>query len=226
MQGQLSACDLASRIDHTNLSPDATASDIASLCAEAQEYGFAAVCVSPIRVADAVAAIRDGAVAICAVVGFPSGAHLSAIKAAEAAVCVREGAREIDMVANLGWLKDGQWDRYAEDLRLVRNTIGGATLLKVIIEASALDEADIVRAGIMAAQSGANYIKTSTGVYGQARLEDVSLLRRALPPDIKIKAAGGIRTVGQARAFIAAGADRIGASAGVGMMWERCGKPH
>ncbi|MEW5702697.1 MAG: deoxyribose-phosphate aldolase [Candidatus Zixiibacteriota bacterium] len=209
---RLTAKELARHIDHTNLAPDVTTVQIVTLCAEARQHGFAAVCVNPAHVATAAAELRATSVAVCGVVGFPTGAHETQIKVAEAVSSVRNGAREIDMVAHAGWLKDGDVRRYVEDIRAVRYAIGDVLILKVIIEASLLEPAQIERAALLAVEGGANFVKTSTGVYGRARLEDVRLLRRILPPHIKIKAAGGIRTYETACAFIAAGAERIGTS--------------
>jgi deoxyribose-phosphate aldolase len=152
--------------------------------------------------------------------GFPTGAHPSDIKAAEAAACIRAGAREIDVVANAGWLKDGDYNRYVEDIRAVRQAGGDDIILKVIIEATLLDESEIIRAAELAVEGSVDFVKTSTGVYGQARIEDVQLLRRILPPHVKIKAAGGIRTAQAAFAFIAAGAERIGTSAGATIIMQ------
>ena len=212
--------DLAARIDHTNLVPDAGAAQIVALCTEARAHNFAAVCVNPMRVGLAVSELRDTGIAVCAVVGFPSGAHLTSTKVAEATACVTVGAREIDMVAHAGWPKDREWERYRDDIRAVREAISSETTLKVIIEASRLEPGEIERAALLAAEAGADFVKTSTGVYGQARIEDVTLLRRILPAHVKIKAAGGIRTLEQVLSFLNAGADRIGTSAGVAIMRE------
>ncbi len=202
-------------IDHTNLRPDATAADIHTLCTEAREHEFATVCVNPIWVATAAGELNGSDVGICTVVGFPTGAHTTQIKVAEALQCVRNGATEIDMVANHGWLKEGKDEDYERDIAAVRAAIGSGVILKVIIEASLLSEAETIRAAALVTAAGADFVKTSTGVYGQARLEDVLLLRRVLPPHVKIKAAGGIRTAEQARAFIDAGAERIGTSSSI-----------
>lgn len=215
-----SAREIAACIDHTNLAPAASADDITALCTEAMEHGFAAVCVHPVRVALAAAHLKESRIPVCAVVGFPDGAHATAVKVAEAERCVTDGAREIDMVAHHGRLRDGEVRCYADDIAAVRRAIGDGVTLKVIIEASLLDEADIVRAGALCAQAGANYVKTSTGVYGQARLRDVQLLRRALDSAVKIKAAGGIGTAADAIAFLDAGADRLGTSVSVVIAWE------
>jgi deoxyribose-phosphate aldolase len=211
---------LAARIDHTNLSPGAAADDIARLCDEAVRYGFAAVCVNPARVAFAASRLRDRPVAVCAVAGFPSGGHDTAGKASEARMCVQNGAREIDMVANTGYLRDGSIECYHADIKAVRSAIGAETTLKVIIEAPLLEPADIVRAAVIAANAGADFVKTSTGVYASAREDDVALLRRVLPPEVKIKAAGGIRSAVRALAFLSLGAHRIGTSASVQIIEE------
>jgi deoxyribose-phosphate aldolase len=214
----ISSRKLSAYIEHSNLPPHASREDIIRLCDEAITHGFAAVCVNPIRIADAAARLEGNSVAVCGVVGFPTGAHDKALKAAEAAVCVEQGATEIDMVANTGLLHDDRVDLYHADIRAVRTAVGPDIILKVIIEAPLLNPEDVVRAATTAASAGADYVKTSTGVYAQARLEDVVLLRRALPANIKIKAAGGIRTAEFAHALIAAGADRLGTSASVAIV--------
>jgi deoxyribose-phosphate aldolase len=215
--------DIARRIDHTILHPDAVESDILNLCAEATEHRFAAVCVNPTLVATATRALQGTDVHVCTVVGFPTGAHPTSIKVAESAGCVDAGAQEIDIVANSGWLKDGRHADYAADILAVRKRIGDGVILKVIIEAALLTQDQIVRAATLASHSGSNYVKTSTGVYSKARPEDVRLLRRALPERIKIKAAGGIRTAADAASMIAAGADRIGTSNSIAIVWESKG---
>lgn len=212
--------DIARRIDHTLLHPDAVESDILNLCAEATEHRFAAVCVNPTWVAAASSALQGTGVHVCAVIGFPTGTHSTAIKVAESAGCVDAGAQEIDMVANSGWLKDGRHADYVADILAVRKRIGDGVILKVIIEAALLTQDQIVRAATLATHSGCNFVKTSTGVYSKARLEDIQLLRRALPERIQIKAAGGIRTAVDAEAMISAGADRIGTSNSIAIVWE------
>ncbi len=212
--------ELSSRIDHTNLAPEATADDIFRLCDEAVEYGFASVCIHPIRVPGAVKRLDGHAVAVCGVVGFPTGGHDTAIKAQEAALCVEHGAREIDMVANPGLLRDDNITAYHADIAGVRSAIGSETTLKVIIEAPLLAPEEIVRASVIAVNAGADYVKTSTGVYAKAREEDVVLLRRALPEKTKIKAAGGIRTAARACKFLELGADRLGTSSSVEIVNE------
>jgi len=212
--------DLASRIEHACLTPNATGLDIERLCSEAREWRFAAVCVHPMRVAAAVACLAGSHTEVCAVVGFPSGAHDSLTKAQEAQQAAGRGATAIDMVAGSGFLLDGDARAYADDIVAVRRAIGDGLILKVIIEAPLLGRSEIVQAARLAVQSGADYVKTSTGVYAQARLEDVRLLRSLLPAHTRIKAAGGIRTAAFALDLIAAGADRIGTSRSVEMIRE------
>lgn len=212
--------ELASRIDHTNLAPDATATDIVRLCDEAVRHGFAAVCVHPIRVALAATHLQGKSPVVCGVVGFPSGGHDPSTKAHEASLCVHHGAREIDMVAYAGLLRDDNVTAYHAGISAVRLAIGAEIILKVIVEAPLLDPENMVRAAVIAASAGASFVKTSTGVYAKAREEDVILLRRALPPEIRIKAAGGIRTAAQARAFVSMGADRLGTSSSVRIIGE------
>lgn len=216
----LTPVELASRIEHANLAPNATRARIEKLCEDARERGFAAVCIHPTRVAQAVGVLVGTPIAVCAVVGFPSGAHASAIKVSEATLCVAEGATAIDVVANSGLLIDGAAIDYADEISRVRQAIGDKVILKVIIEAPLLSPDQITQAAHIAVESGADYIKTSTGVYTKARREDVCLLRSVLPPGVKIKAAGGIKSAACACELIAAGADRIGTSSSLAIMEE------
>ncbi len=203
---------LVRRIEHTNLSPTATRQHISRLCDEARTLGCAAVCVNPIHVPLAVELCTATQTRVCTVIGFPTGAHHTKVKMEEASRVVGDGAHEVDMVANHALLLQDELSAYAADIRCVRQAIGDRVTLKVIIEASQLCEEDIVRAALAAEQSGANYVKTSTGVYGQARIEDVQLLRHVLQPATQIKAAGGINDAAFALQLIDAGADRLGMS--------------
>lgn len=212
--------ELASRIEHTNLAPAARASDIERLCREAVDYGFVAVCVNPVRVELAVSLVTGTPVETCTVVGFPAGAHRAPAKALEARMAIDAGATAIDMVANSGLLLDGRGDEYAADIQTVRNAMGSSAILKVIIEAPLLGTAAIVEAARLAVEAGADYIKTSTGVYAETRLEDVRLLKSTLPAHIRIKAAGGIRNAEFALALIEAGASRLGTSKSVQIVRE------
>jgi len=203
------------KIDHTQLKPMASKSDIAKLCDEAKRYGFYAVCVNPYYVPLASKLLSGTDIKISSVVGFPLGATFTEIKAAEAERSIRLGASEIDMVMNISAFKSGDFEYVKRDIREVRERIGDA-ILKVIIECCYLTDDEKILAAKICEEEGADYVKTSTGFGpGGARLEDVRLLRKTLSPKVKIKAAGGIRTFEQAVKFIEAGADRIGTSSGV-----------
>ncbi|HLE39836.1 MAG TPA: deoxyribose-phosphate aldolase [Acidimicrobiia bacterium] len=209
--------DLAGFIDHTLLKPDATASDIDRMCAEAVEYGFASVCVNPTwakRVADA---LKGSGVVACCVVGFPLGATTSEIKSMEARRAIRDGAREIDMVINVGALKSGDFDLVRRDIAGVSEACREAgALCKVILETALLTDEEKVIASQMAVEAKADFVKTSTGFGpGGATVYDVALMREAVGPKIGVKASGGIRSAEDVKQMIAAGATRIGASAGV-----------
>jgi deoxyribose-phosphate aldolase len=212
--------DLAPFVEHTLLRPDATAAEIATLCAEAVAHRLHAVCVNPYRVPAAVAGVRDSAVVVCAVVGFPFGAAHGEVKAAEAARAVAERAAEIDMVVNLGALADGAFDVVAADIAAVRSAVPHA-VLKVILETAALTPEQLRSAVGIAAGEGAEFVKTSTGYHpaGGARVADVAAMRDALAGrPVGIKASGGVRTVEFARELIAAGATRLGTSSGVALV--------
>ena len=209
--------DLAPYIDHTLLRPDATAADIDQLCDEAIEHRFAAVCINPTWVRRAAERVRGTGVAVASVIGFPFGAATSEVKAMEARRAIRDGAREIDMVINIGALKSGMRDVVREDIAKVSDACHeGGTLNKVIIEAALLTDEEKVVACILAKEAKADYVKTSTGfASGGATVFDVALMRETVGPRLGIKAAGGIRTAQDVQDMIAAGATRIGASAGV-----------
>ena len=211
---------LAKTIDHTLLKPDASREEVLRLCREAVEYGFASVCVNPSRIALAADALRGTDVTPCCVVGFPLGAIPPESKAAETAVAVKNGAREIDMVINLGAVKDGDWALVTEDIAAVKAACGQA-LLKVIIECCLLTDGEKARACRAAMDAGADFVKTSTGFSkGGATVQDVRLMRQTVGPDMGVKAAGGIHTRAEAEAMIEAGATRIGASAGIKIVSE------
>ncbi len=215
---------VAKRIDHTLLKPDASESDIKRLCEEAEEYCFAAVCVNPIYVPLASKLLKDSDVVVCTVAGFPLGSTFMEAKVREAELAVREGALEIDMVMNLPMFKSGRYNYVEEEIRGVKNIIG-ERILKVIIECCYLSEDEKILAAKIAERAGADYVKTSTG-FGPsgARLEDVRLLRKTLQPHVRIKAAGGIRTAKSAIQFLEAGADRLGTSSGVEIIKEMRGE--
>lgn len=213
-----------SLIDHTLLRPEATVAEIDSLCQEAAENGFWSVCVLPVWVPRVKGYLAGTGVKVCTVVGFPLGGNTGMVKSMEAAEALAQGADEIDMVLNVGALKSG-------DITLVRREIEGVSrmlrlsgrekCLKVIIETCYLTGEEKILAARLAEESGAHFVKTSTGFgSGGATVEDVTLLRRVLKPGTRIKASGGIRTLEQAEALLAAGAERLGTSAGVNLVRE------
>lgn len=203
--------DILSRCDHTLLAQTATWEEIKSLCDDGMEYGCASVCIPASYVARA-AAYVGGKLPICTVVGFPNGYSTTRAKCFETADAVENGAGEIDMVINLGWVKDGKWDEALEEIRAVKAACGGK-LLKVIVETCFLTEAEKVKMCEIVTASGAEYIKTSTGFGGGgATREDVALFRAHVGPGVKIKAAGGIADLKDAEDFISLGADRLGTS--------------
>jgi deoxyribose-phosphate aldolase len=209
--------DLARYIDHTLLKPDATAADIDKLCDEAREYAFAAVCVNPTWVKRCAQQLRGTGVRIASVVGFPFGAGTTEVKALEARRAIRDGAREIDMVINVGALKSGDHELVRRDIEKVADACREAgALSKVIIEAAFLTDEEKVVASRLAQLAKADFVKTSTGFGpGGATVHDVLLMRETVGPKLGVKAAGGIRSAEDAREMIAAGATRIGASASV-----------
>ena len=217
----MNARELAGTIDHTLLKPDATAAQILKLCDEAKQYHFASVCVNPSRVALAAKALAGSDVTPCCVVGFPFGAIPSESKAAETAVAVKNGAREVDMVIDIGAAKDGDWDYVRDDIAAVKAACGDSAKLKVIIEACLLTDEEKVQACLAAKAAGADFVKTSTGYSKSgATVGDVALMRRTVGPDMGVKAAGGIHTREEALAMIEAGANRIGASSGIAIVSE------
>ncbi len=206
---------LAPLIDHTLLRPDAGPQEIIQLCREAKEYGFASVCLNPLWVPLAAEQLRESSVKVCTVIAFPLGASSPQVKAFEASQALKDGAQELDMVIALGALKSGQDRQVLEDIRAVAQAAQGR-LLKVIIETCLLTQEEKVRACQLAVEGGAQFVKTSTGFSsGGATVEDVALMRRTVGPQVGVKASGGIRTREAALAMVAAGANRIGASAGV-----------
>jgi deoxyribose-phosphate aldolase len=215
--------NLASFIDHTILKADAPAEALRQLCREARKYGFASVCVNSCRVALCAKELEHSGVAVCSVVGFPLGAMDTEAKVFEAERALEEGAREIDMVMNIGALKDGYDALVGEDIRRVKKACG-SRLLKVILETCLLTQEEIVRACGLAQKAGADYVKTSTGFSsGGATLEDVALMRRTVGTSMGVKASGGVRSRDDALKMIEAGASRIGTSSGVAIMREDTG---
>ena len=217
---------LARMIDHTLLKPDATQDKIAQLCFEARKYHFASVCINPTNVKLCAELLRGSDVKVCTVVGFPLGATPTEVKVFETENALKEGATEIDMVINIGGLKSGDNQLVARDiLGVVEASHKGGALTKVIIEAALLTDEEKVVACLLAKEAGADFVKTSTGFSsGGATVHDVDLMRRTVGPSIGVKAAGGIHTLEDAEAMVAAGATRIGASAGVKIMQAGLGE--
>jgi len=226
LPAQESRGDVAALIDHTLLKPEASESNIVALCREAVEYGFATVCVNPRWVSTCVTAVRGSAVTVCTVVGFPLGASVSDVKVVETQRAMSDGAREVDMVIDLGALKSGRLEQVARDVESVTTACRRAGVLsKVIIEAALLTDEEKIAACAIAKASGADYVKTSTGFGpGGATAADVALMRRVVGTGLGAKAAGGIRDLATVRAMIAAGATRIGTSAGVRIVQESRGE--
>jgi deoxyribose-phosphate aldolase len=212
---------LAKYIDHTLLRQDASLDQIIAVCDEARKYGFASVCVNPNYIKAVSDCLKGSDVAPCTVVGFPLGATLGEVKAYEASAAVALGAKEVDMVVNLGAVKSGDWALAESDIKAVVLACRGKALLKVIIEACLLTDEEKVRICTIAKSAGADFVKTSTGFStGGATVEDVRLMRSIVGPDMGVKAAGGIRDLATALAMIEAGATRLGASAGAKILAE------
>jgi len=214
--------EMAAFVDHTVLKAEATRAQVETLCQEAREHNFAAVCVNASYVALCHELLKGADVGVAAVVGFPLGATLPEVKAYEAQRCIAAGATEIDMVIHVGALLDKRYEYVYQDiLGVVQACHARGAVLKVIIEAALLTDATKVAACFLSQQAGADYVKTSTG-FGPwgAKVEDVALMRRTVGPEMGIKAAGGIRTYADACAMIGAGATRIGASAGIRLVEE------
>jgi deoxyribose-phosphate aldolase len=211
---------LASMIDHSLLRPNATLEELRKVCQEAVEYGFKAVCINPIFVADAVSFLKGKGVLVCSVVGFPFGTHSSQIKAKETTEVIELGAREIDMVIRIGALKDKRDQDVVKDIRAVVDAARGCPV-KVILETCYLTEEEKVRGCRLVMEAGATFVKTSTGfASGGATFADVKLIRNTVGKDFGVKAAGGIRTLEDALKMIEAGANRVGTSSSVAIIKE------
>lgn len=222
---ETSASAIARIIDHTLLRPDATRTDIVELCAQAAQFRFATVCVNPVWVRTSAERLRGTGVAVCGVVGFPLGATTGDVKRYEAARVIEDGASEVDMVLNVGALESGDVGTVFGEIRGVAgHGRDRGVRTKVIIEAGLLSDEEKVAACVIARAAGADYVKTSTGFGpGGATVEDVALMRRVVGPAMGVKAAGGIRTLEAVEVLLAAGASRIGTSAGVAIMREAVG---
>ena len=204
--------EILKRCDHTLLKPECTWEQIQALCDDGIRFKCASVCIPASYVQRANEYVGDR-LKICTVIGFPNGYSTTAVKVFEAEDAIRNGAEEIDMVVNVGWVKDQRWDDILNELKVVKLACQGH-ILKVIIETCLLTDAEKIKLCELVSQSGADFIKTSTGFStGGATREDVKLLRSHVAPTVKVKAAGGIRTLEDARDFIKLGADRLGTSA-------------
>lgn len=211
---------LAGMIDHTILKANATQDQVERLCDEAARYGFASVCVNSCWVSLAARLLSNTSVKVCTVIGFPLGAMSTAGKSAEAAFAVADGADELDMVINVGWLLAGDDDAVRDDIAAVVEAARGRCV-KVIIETCLLTDEQIVRACELSVQAGASFVKTSTGFStGGATVEDVALMRRTVGDRCKVKASGGIHNASEAQAMVDAGANRIGTSSGIAIVSE------
>jgi deoxyribose-phosphate aldolase len=218
--------DIAGLIDHTALGPDFDEAGTVRLCAEAKRYGFHTAFVPPCRVKRAVELLAGSGVGVGSVAGFPFGYETTKIKAAQAATVIGDGASDVDMVINIGWIKDGLWPEVTADINETVQAAraaaeGRPVMVKVIIEACLLTDDEKRRAALAVQEAGANFVKTSTGYStGGAVVADVVLLREAVGYDFGVKAAGGIRKLSEFRSMIDAGADRIGTSASVAIIEE------
>ncbi len=217
---------VARLIDHTLLKPDATPDQIAQLCYEARKHDFASVCINPTHVKLAAQLLAGSRVPVCTVIGFPLGANSPEVKAFETQQAIDNGATEIDMVINIGAIKANDVAAAARDVRaVVRAAHAHNAIVKVIIEAALLTDDEKITASLIAKEAGADFVKTSTGFGpGGATVEDVALMRRVVGPNLGVKAAGGVRSYEDAQAMVAAGATRLGASAGVRIVKEAQGQ--
>ena len=207
--------NINSLIDHTLLSPFATKEQIEKLCSEAKEYGFASVCINPCHVKLASSLLKGSNVKVCTVIGFPLGASTTATKSFEVKDAIENGATEVDMVINIGALKDEDYQYVENDIRKVVEASSGA-IVKVILETCYLDDTQKGIACKLCSKAGAKFVKTSTGFgTGGATVEDVKLMRQNISPDMEVKASGGIRTAEDAKKMMEAGASRLGTSSGV-----------
>ncbi|MCT4604528.1 MAG: deoxyribose-phosphate aldolase [Marinisporobacter sp.] len=206
-------------IDHTLLKPQSTEGQIKKVCAEAREYGFASVCVNAYYTSLVRTELEGTDVKTCVVVGFPLGATTKEVKAFETKQAIENGAQEIDMVINVGALKDKKYDVVREDIKAVVDAAKDQALVKVIIETCLLNDEEKIKVCEIAKEAGADFVKTSTGFStGGATVEDVALMRKTVGPDLGVKASGGVRTREDADAVIKAGASRIGASASIAIV--------
>lgn len=224
-QAAAASAEVGKYIDHTLLKPEATREEIEKLCHEARAFNFASVCVNPTWVKDSAFLLHGSPVKVCTVIGFPLGATLPDVKAYETRRAIFDGATEIDMVINIGALKSGDDNLVKRDIAgVVEAAHDACAIVKVIIETALLTDDEKVRASVLAKEAGADFVKTSTGFSkGGATVADIELMRKAVGVELGVKAAGGVKDLASAREMIAAGATRIGASAGVRIVQEAKG---
>jgi deoxyribose-phosphate aldolase len=211
--------DIADYIDHSLLDPLATTEHLGKYCSQADQYGFPTICVYPAFVHQAVELVKNKRIQVCSVIGFPTGATTSAVKLYEAQEAVENGATELDIVINLGWLKEGKTEEIYQEIAQICEETGQT--VKTILEMSLLTETEKQLAAEVCLDAGASYLKTSTGWSGGATVEDVALLKKIAKGRVGIKASGGIRSLEQAIALIEAGATRIGTSRGVDLVRQQ-----
>ncbi len=217
--GVMNKQKIAGYIEHTLLRQDASLDDVAKLCKEAVEYGFATVVVNPCNIEAAAKAVQGSGVRVATVIGFPLGANTTAVKVYEAEDAVRLGAHEVDMVMNVGRFKEKKYDYVHQDIAAVAKAVEGKAVLKVIVETGFLEDWEVTKASEIVKDAGADYIKTSTGFSkGGAMVHHVELMKGVLGESIGIKASGGVRSLEQAEAMIKAGATRIGTSSGIAIV--------
>lgn len=210
---------LAGMIDHTILKANASEAEVRKVCEEALEYGFASVCINPANISLASEMLKGSKVKVCTVIGFPLGANTSAVKAFETDDAIKNGAQEVDMVINIGKLKDKDYEYVKNDIKAVVDASKGRALSKVIIETCLLTDEEKAKACELAKEAGADYVKTSTGFStGGATPEDIKLMRETVGPEMGVKASGGVRTYEDAMAVVENGATRIGASASIAIV--------
>lgn len=213
--------NIASMIDHTLLKPEACIAEVEKLCKEAKENNFKAVCINPFYVKACKRFLKDTDVKIATVIGFPLGANTKEVKAFETIDAIKNGADEIDMVINIGALKDKDFETVKEDIVEVVKAASGSAKVKVIIETALLDREEKIKACELAMEAGADFVKTSTGFSSSgATLEDVSLMKKVVGDKLEVKASGGVRDAKTARAMVENGATRLGTSSGVKIIKE------
>lgn len=209
----------AKYIDHTVLKPDTTQATIERFCQEAREYAFASVCINPGHVRFAAKLLEGSAVKVCTVIGFPLGATTSFVKAAETRDAIANGAQEVDMVINIGALKDGDYDLVAKDIKAVVDAACGQARVKVIIETGLLTDQEKIKACLLAKNAGADFVKTCTGMaQGMATVEDIELMKKTVGSSMEVKGSTGIKTRADADRLIKAGATRLGTSSGMAIV--------